>query len=305
MRTAAFIAALAVVPGITEAAVTERAQPAQRARYLMGTVCEVAVPAGHEAEIESAFAEAKRIESMLSTWTEESELARLNRGTGAPSDELRALLDHAADWSKKTGGAFDPRVKALVEVWKTREAGTLPSVSALAAAKQSTRIEEGAFGKGYALDRMLAGITAAEAMINFGGQLAVRGELRVTIADPEQRDRPVVAFTMRDGSLSTSSGSEKTFEVEGRRFSHIFDPRTGEALPPRGSVSVLAADALSADILSTALYVMGEDEGLRWAETHGVAAVFITPKRQVRLTAKAREHTRGLELLDRNFSVKE
>ncbi|HYI11156.1 MAG TPA: FAD:protein FMN transferase [Thermoanaerobaculia bacterium] len=299
MRTAAIIAALALVPGIAESAVV------QRARYLMGTVCEVAVPAGHEAEIESAFAEAKRIESMLSTWTEESELARLNRGAGQASPELRALLDETADWSKKTGGAFDPRVKSLIDVWKTREAGALPDAGAIAEARKSSRIEEGAFGKGYALDRMLARITSAEAMIDFGGQLAVRGELRVTVADPARRDRPVVAFTMRDASLSTSSGSEKTFEIDGRRFSHILDPRTGGALPPRGSVSVIADDALSADILSTALYVMGEDDGLRWAKAHGVAAVFINPTRQIRLSAGARRRARDLELLDRNYSVKE
>jgi thiamine biosynthesis lipoprotein len=142
-------------------------------------------------------------------------------------------------------------------------------------------------------------------MINFGGQIAVRGELRVTIADPENRERAVLAFTMRDASLSTSSGSEKTFAIGGRRFSHIVDPRSGEALPPRGSVSVIDDRALDADILSTALYVMGEDEGLRWADAHGVAAVFINPSHQIRLSERAREHVRELELLDRRFSVKE
>lgn len=298
-RAATLIAALAIVPVITEAAV------AQRARYLMGTVCEVAVPDGHEAEIELAFAEAKRIEQMLSTWIDGSELSRLNRGESAASPELAGLLERAAAWSRRTNGTFDPRIKSLIEVWKTREAGALPGPGAIARAMQSKRWEEGAFGKGYALDRMLAKLTAPEAMIDFGGQLAVRGELGVTIADPAQRERPVLAFTMRDGSLSTSSGSEKTFDVNGRRFSHIIDPRTGDALPPRGSASVIANDATEADILSTALYVMGEDEGLRWADANGVAVIFINPNRTIRLSAKARERARGLDLLDRNFSLKE
>ena len=64
--------------------------------------------------------------------------------------------------------------------------------------------------------------------------------------------------------------------MNGRVFTHIFDPRTGEALPPRGSVSVVASSALVADIQSTALYVMGVDDGLRWADANGVAALFIT-----------------------------
>ncbi len=299
-RAATLIAALAVVPIVTEAAVQ------QRARYLMGTVCEIAVQDGHEAEIELAFAEAKRIESMLSTWTEESDLARLNRGAaGSLPAELKTLLVQPLEWSRRTHGTFDPRIKSLINAWKTREFGAVPSRETIANAMQSRQWEEGAFGKGYALDRMLARITADEAMIDFGGQLAVRGELRVSIADPSDRRRPVLALTMRDGSLSTSSGSEKTFEVNGRRFSHIIDPRTGEALPPRGSVSVIADDALTADILSTAIYVMGEDEGLRWADGNGVAAIFIDPDHNIRLSASARERARELELLDRNFSVKE
>jgi thiamine biosynthesis lipoprotein len=278
----------------------------QRARYLMGTVCEIAVPAAHAAEIELAFDEAQRIESMLSTWIEESELSRLNRGElHEPSAELRTLLDAAQEWSRRTNGAFDPRIKSLIGVWKTREAGAVPSRDAIARALQARQWEEGAFGKGYALDRMLARLTAAEAMIDFGGQIVVRGELRVTIADPADRERPAVALTMRNGSISTSSGSEKTFEVAGRRFSHILDPRSGDALPPRGSVSVIAPDALSADILSTALYVMGEEEGLRWADANAVAAIFIDSHRNVRLSARARESAREVEVLDRNFSVKE
>jgi len=269
----------------------------------MGTVCEVSVAS--EAEAEAAFAEAQRIESFLSTWRRDSELSRVNRGEMTPGSELRTLLDTAAGWSQKTGGAFNPRVRGLVEVWKTRAEGALPSAEAIAGALLDPRFEEGAFGKGYAIDRMLARIASPEAMIDFGGQLAVRGALRVTIADPEHRDHPVLALTLANASLSTTSGSEKTFTAGGQTFSHLFDPRSGEALPPRGSVSVIAKDALTADILSTALYVMGEDEGLRWADANDVAAIYIHPNHTVRRSAPARERTRDLELLDRNFALKD
>jgi thiamine biosynthesis lipoprotein len=138
------------------------------------------------------------------------------------------------------------------------------------------QFEEGGFGKGYALDRMLARITASHAVLNFGGQLLVRGSQRVTISHPLHRDRPIVALTLTNASLSTSSGSEKSFDAGGVRFSHILDPATGMALPPRGSVSVIHASAFVADCLSTALYVMGPERGLAWARTHGVAAIFIS-----------------------------
>lgn len=286
MRTATFIVALAVVVPTTHAL--------ERAQYLMGTVCEVATGGkSAEAEIEAAFAEAKRVERMLSTWIAESELSRVNRGETAPGEELRALLDLTADWTRKTNGTFDPRRKA------SGVAGSeLPesSRSQPAARPAQNQYDPGAFGKGYALDRMLA-LTTGDAMIDFGGQLIVRGEREVAIADPTDRDVPVLALTIANASLSTSSGSEKP--------GHILDPRTGDALPARGSVSVIADDALTADILSTALYVMGEDEGLRWADAHGVAAIFINPSHHVRLSAKARERARGLSLLDRNFRLKD
>ncbi|MDP9191679.1 MAG: FAD:protein FMN transferase [Acidobacteriota bacterium] len=299
MKRAAFIVALALLSTAAEA------RTYQRGRFLMGTICEIRVPPGHDQQVEAAYAEARRIETMLSTWTTESELARVNRGEIAPSKELQSLLDAMHDWSRRTDGAFDPRVKALVDVWQIRGDGAVPSRDAIALARAQTQIEEGSFGKGYAIDRMLALLPRDEVSIDFGGQIAVRGTLRVDVADPADRHKPVLSLELRDESISTSSGSEKTFSAGGRTFSHILDPRTGDALPPRGSVSVIATDALTADILSTALYVMGEDDGLRWADANNIAAIFITSDRKVRLSAAAREHVRGLRVLDQNFSVKE
>lgn len=299
MKKAAFIVALALVSTVAAA------RTIQRGRFLMGTICEIQVPPGNDEQLNAAYAEARRIEAMLSTWTTESELARVNRGEVVPSAELQTLVDVAQEWSRRTNGAFDPRVKALVDVWQIRGDGAAPSRDAIALARAQTQIEEGAFGKGYAIDRMLALLPRDEVTIDFGGQIAVRGTLLVDVADPTDREKPVLSLELRDESISTSSGSEKTFSAGGRTFSHILDPRTGEALPPRGSVSVIATEALTADILSTALYVMGEDDGLRWADANNIAAIFITSDRKVRLSAAAREHVRGLRVLDQNFSVKE
>ncbi len=249
----------------------------------MGTVCEVAVTGEHaEMQIEAAFAEAKRVEQMLSIWIDDSELSRVNRGA-VPGEELRTLLDVTADWTKKTNGTFDPQYVGRASARPGRPEGR-------------PAYDSGAFGKGYALDRMLA-LTTGDALIDFGGQLIVRGEHEVAIADPKHRDVPILALKLANASLSTSSTSEQP--------NHIIDPRTGNPVPARGSVSVIADDGLTADILSTALYVMGEDEGLRWADDHGVAAIFIDSTQHVRLSAKARERVRGLSLLDRNFRMKD
>lgn len=271
-----------------------------RARYLMGTVCEISVPPSPAAQeqIGSAFAEAARIERFLSTWRDDSELSRLNaHELTVVSPELRGLLRQTVEWAHATGGAFNPLVKPLLDAWRIRDGGAVPDDVALAAAtsradlnniafgesvelRNGAQVEEGAFGKGYALDRMLIALRgrgATAALINFGGQIAsYNSPQEVAIADPERRERPMLSITLSHGSISTSSGSEKSFAIAGRRFTHIVDPRTGEALPPRGSVSVIHPSALVADILSTALYVMGSAEGVRWARDHDVTAIFIT-----------------------------
>ena len=230
---------------------------AVRAQFLMGTVCEI-----DAANPEPAFAEARRIEAMISTWREDSELSRLNRGENPKgSPELSAMLDQAMAISRETGGAFDPTIGRI----------TLPRRGAKAG------IDEGGFGKGYALDRMLA-LTPGKAMINFGGQIAVRGARDVSIAHPRHRDHPLVTLTLRDASLSTSSDSEQP--------GHILDPVTGKAVPSWGSVSVIDPSAFRADALSTALYVMGPQRGLAWARAHNVVAIFISDSGEITWSRK-------------------
>ncbi len=297
----------------------------RRAQYLMGTVCEIAVHESTEAEpqIDAAYAEAERIESLISTWRDSSELSRLNRGEiTTVSPELARLLSETLAWTKDTGGAFSPLVGPMIALWKTRDAGRLPDAASIATARATSdagnvlrsgrrfslrngaAFEEGGFGKGYALDRMIA-LLRAPAMIDFGGQVVVSGWQTVAIADPARRDHAVLELDLQDESVSTSSGSEKTFVADGRTFSHIFDPRTGEALPPRGSVSVISVSAMTADVLSTALYVMGVEDGLRWADEHGIQAIFMTPDQTIRVSSAVLEQKREVRLIDPEFKIKD
>ena len=124
---------------------------------------------------------------------------------------------------------------------------------------------------------MLA-LTSGDVVINFGGQIAVRGKREVAIAHPRYRNRPVVTITLRDASLSTSSDSEHP--------GHIIDPATGQSVPARGSVSVIDSSAFRADALSTALYVMGPARGRIWAIAHNIVAIFITDSGEVTWSRK-------------------
>ncbi|MHB0970134.1 MAG: FAD:protein FMN transferase [Thermoanaerobaculia bacterium] len=313
---------------------------ATRARYLMGTTCTVTVPAGEEADAQAALDEIARVEQFLTTWRDDSELARLNAAADDVavdvSPELFALLDEVSSLAETTGGAFNPLVRPLVDLWNTRGEGSVPAQSALEAALARTNpalarldrahstvalsrgaaFEEGGFGKGYALDRALAVLAqngVGRAFVDFGGQVSLFGWSRgldVAIAHPEQRLEPAVVVTVESGSIATSSGSERTFVVDGARFSHLIDPRNGRALPPRGSATAFDARGLVADVLSTALCVLGPDEGLRWADAHDVAALFIVPNPvsdawEVRTSRSFRSHVRAIRLVAPNLTVKD
>ena len=148
-------------------------------------------------------------------------------------------------------------------------------------------IDVGAFGKGGALDRVLDFANAQGAdgwMIDLGGQMLVHGtppdaeSWSLALAHPLHRTQPLLAIELREGSLATSGGSERDLGTGDARIGHIVNPKTGEALQRNYSVTVWHPRALDADILSTALYVMGAEAGLAWAERHGLAATFLIPE---------------------------
>lgn len=250
---------------------------------------------------ERALAESQRIEAACSTWNPASVWSRMNAAAGQPvalGAEWIALLGQMKAWTSRTEGAFDPVLLSLVRVWGLREGGRTPEAGALAEAREAAGaalleldpvagtarlghpgagVEEGGFLKGYALDRMRQVAGAPAGLLDFGGQLLAWGQAApVSIADPLDRQRPRLSFTLRNASLSGSGTSER-----GR---HILDPRTGEPCAAWGSTAVVTADALTADVLSTALYVLGPEAGPAWAERHGVAAAFLLNDGTIRMT---------------------
>lgn len=284
-----------------------------RSRYLMGTSC--AISSSDANAIETSFREISRVESFLSTWRPESELSHYNRAPEprSVSGELASILRQANEWSRETNGAFSPTLGRLVELWQLRGEGRVPSDAEIDAARNAPRqhVEEGAFGKGYAIDRALAVHEADRVAIDFGGQIAIRGfAAEVEIAHPESRDRGAIAIALRDASVSTTSGSERRFRAGNRTFSHILDSRTGQALPPNGSASVIHERAFVADILSTALYVMGPRDGIAWANERGIAAIFLVPDTEsgnysVYRSNAARRADLALRAIDEHFEMRD
>ena len=313
MRVAPTLA-LALLPLVAPFAsgVASAPQTVERTVYLMGTRAGLVVHATDRVaavgQLDQMVQSLERTEAELSTWRSDSVLSAVNRQPVGELLELPppvcALWGELTAWYRATDGAFDPAIGSLIEAWGLREGGRRPSTSDLAAAVDvsgwahlrfdaavchATRvvavtIDAGAFGKGEALRRLaraqLAG--AARWMVDLGGQIAVSemshaGGWPVAIAHPARRAEAALEVTLRSGSLATSGASERSYEVEGGVVAHILDPRTGRPLHRPESVTVWHEDALTADILSTALYVMGPEAGLRYADEHRLAAVFLAP----------------------------
>ena len=243
----------------------------------------------------------------LSTWIDDSVLSRLNRHPlNTPfqlSQSLCPLFRQLIDWNQKTGSAFDPAVGSLMglrglsadressgEIFQdAREASGMKHLQFDPSRCQvmrlrDIRLDPGAFGKGEALDRVFRHARSdgqSPWLIDFGGQILVVGSppgqsaWSVDLAHPIDRSRPFLNLKLSSGSLATSGGSERDLIVDNKRIGHILDPRNGLPVSISGSVTVWHPTALAADILSTALYVMGPKAGLDWAESREIAACFL------------------------------
>lgn len=284
----------------------------ERTAYLMGTRATLATRAGSRPQglrtLAGMLEQLEAVEAALSTWRAESSLSALNRqpvGVPMPAPPaLCRLLAELTEWREATGGAFDPAVGRLVAAWDLRGEGRRPSPETLERARRDTGLEHlelrrapcrarrtrdvlldaGAFGKGAALERVaeeLAGPAEPPWLIDLGGQIAVGGPARapwpVALAHPRRRDEAALRLDLSEGSLATSGGSERDLHPDGTTLGHVLDPRTGTPVSRAGSVTVWHRRALAADVLSTALYVMGPEAGLEWAEARGIAACFLEP----------------------------
>ena len=284
----------------------------ERRLGLMGTTLKLTVEARDRAAAlaasERAVAALEATEARLSTWRDDTELARLNRapvGVAVPlSPALARELAAARECWRETEGAFDPAIGELVAEWGLRTGGKNPgeeereearaasgmdglriSPSVAVRLREGAVIEEGGFGKGAGLAKAIDALRALpeirSAVLDLGGQLALVGAGRreVLIADPRRRDRPVLALAVEAGSVSTSSDSE--------RSGHLLDPRTGAPAADFGSLTVWTADPLRADCLSTGLFVLGPERALAWAAARPDVEVLALVSEGERLRALA------------------
>lgn len=219
-----------------------------RARFLMGTVCEIRAEAGHAA-VTAAFEEIARWEQVLSLFRKDSELSRLNAALGRWNEVSPSLYEAVAAaraMAERTDGAFDPTLKP--RGWRSIELDP-----ARKAVRLSLPLDLNGIGKGLALDHAAAKLPG-RALLNFGGQVLAKGRWPV--------QTPGGLLYIENESVSTSGDDEQP--------GHIKDPRTGR--PVRGAAArVRAKTAAEADALSTALFVKQNTQGERHDEHRSTA----------------------------------
>jgi thiamine biosynthesis lipoprotein len=284
------------------ATVTCQAQKSyKRTLKLMGCRFDITVVAGNEATankyLDTAIAEISRIEKLISSWCSTSQTSQINRNAGIRpvkvDAELFRLIERSIGISKLTDGAFDISYAVIDQLWKFDGSMTdLPSEQDVKASLQKVgyqnivldrakgtvflklggmKIGFGAIGKGYAADQaksLLIALGVSSGIINASGDINVWGnhpdgtQWKVAITNPLDKSRSYGLLPISEGAVVTSGNYEKFVEFDGKRFTHIIDPRTG--MPTSGivSVTVFAPKAELADALATALFVMGETVGL-------------------------------------------
>jgi thiamine biosynthesis lipoprotein len=300
---------------------TEKSQ-LSRTALLMGTLVEIQANGDDrellETAVTDAIAEMSRLEQLFSTHIPQSEINRLSdAGTLQVSIETAELLTLGQQIARSSQGAFDMCLGNLKRLWDIEsQAPKTPSEKELREAlrgigpeslqiegrqvtkqTESLRIDLGGIAKGYAVDRAVEILRAAgvlSAAVNAGGDIRLLGyrqgqPWRIGIQHPRQNGEVIATLMLQDRAVVTSGDYERYFEVEGTRYHHLFDPQTGR--PARGcqSVTVVAADAASADALATAAFVLGPQKGLALLEQMPEVEGFLIAADGSRLT------TSGLE----------
>lgn len=263
-----------------------------------------------QTDMAAVFAEMERLENILSRHVVGSDINRINEAAGLEavqvSEETLFVLRRALDFADLSGGAFDPTVAPLLEAWGfSGDAPAVPAQEDLEQARElvnyglveineekgtvflpvpGMRLDLGGIAKGYIVDmgQELTAQTASASFINAGGDISVQGrkpngeDWRIGVQDPREPERLAAIINMDEGSVATSGDYQRYFEAGGYRYHHIIDPYTGMPAGELTSVTVVAGDTLTADALSTAIFVLGEEKGMAMVERlPGAEAIII------------------------------
>ncbi len=308
-------------------------------QWLMGTLVEMRV-FGSRSTLDAAFKRIQELDNTMSRTLVGSQVYQINQQAGTAwvsvnKDTFR-VIQAAIKYADLTGGLFDPSIAPLVEVWGIgTEEAKLPSPAAIQAAQKlidyraieldtnhmrvrlkrpGMALDLGGIAKGHGADAAAAVLRSKgvkSAFLNLGGNVYVVGtkpdgsSWRIGIQDPDGvRGSHIAVLEVKDTSIVTSGPYERYFVEDGTRYHHILDPVTGfPADSGLTSVTIVSPSSLTADALSTGVFILGREKGLALLEAlDGVDGLLITDDHQVYTTSGLRGRltslAKGFELHD-------
>jgi thiamine biosynthesis lipoprotein len=306
------LCALIMLPGAV------KAEWITREEAIMGTRCAVELwtedRAKGEAAITSVFDDMRRIDRLMSTWKENTEISLVNREASKHpvkiSEEFFRLLQESVRYSELTHGAFDITYASVGYLYDFKK-GVHPDQPAIDAAlpginwrhmvledktftvfftRPGMRIDLGGIAKGYSVDRAIEILQKqgiSRAMVNAGGDTRIIGDRFgkpwvVGIRDPDHEGKTFLRIPLTDTAFSTSGDYERYFDEDGKRFHHIIDPKTGDSARKCRSVTVISGTATRTDALTKSVFIMGPEEGIEFINTlPDVDAVAVAPDGKV------------------------
>lgn len=281
---------------------TASEEPAQRDIFAMDTYMTVQAYGEHgEEAVEQAEKEIERLDALLSTGSEESEIGIINaNGGGELSEDGNYLIQRALELNKETGGAFDIAIYPVMEAWgfPTQEfkvptdeeiQSLLPLTDCskidydkkngkISFDESGMKIDLGGIAKGYTSSQIMKiykdlGVTSG--LVNLGGNVQVLStkpdgsDWKVAVQSPYDESDYLGVLAIQDQAVITSGGYERYFEQDGKTYHHIIDPTTGyPAEKGLISVTIVSEDGTLADGLSTSLFIMGKDKAIEFWKKH-------------------------------------
>ena len=230
------------------------------------------------------------LSEMEATWSvadDTSLLSRLNRGEAVASKDQQRFLDAVMKLSERTEGAFDPQLNSVIALWGfLSDNYRVPDQAEIRTALKDKQWNLGAVVKGYAGQQaaaLLEDLNVDRAVLNLGGNVQTYGEKadgspwQIAIQNPQGGDYVGIVSVFGTTSVITSGDYQRYFEEDGIRYHHILDPATGyPSDSDLCSVTVICRDGMTADALSTALYVLGLEAAAElWRQSDDFEAVFI------------------------------
>ncbi len=270
----------------------------KRTQILLGTVVEIQVRNSDENKaedaIKKAFAEVKRIDDLFTTYNEASPVWKINNSYDSiisVDSEIYSLIILCDSITKLSKGSFDVSLDNLTKAWGFyTDDPQLPTKVKIDSAllnsgwqkiillgnnkiikKENVGLNFGAIAKGYAVDKaidVLKKYKIKKALVNAGGEISVIGnDWILGIQNPRDVNSVIKKLKLNGNTVATSGDYEQYFEVDGNRYHHILDPKTGYPSKGLQSVTIINKSNTIADALATAVFVMGKENGIKLIES--------------------------------------